>query len=186
MTATPVVQPGMVMAQPGYPSPAPMVVAQPGMASPMMASPMMLNWMPLPPSIPGVPPGLEYLSILDMIVVNQVLYCMLFLKWSFLQCMEIIEILTDWETANRYSLRNRFGQQIYFAAEESDCCSRQNCGSSRGFTIHVVDNFRRVGFLLKMKKNRERPVTPCRLSDCGAQNYTGFLYVSTRISILYS
>lgn len=87
-------------------------------------------WMPMPPAIQGVPTGLEYLTYLDTIMVHQI--------------KELIEIVTDWETKNKYVLKNANGEQCYYAFEESGCCERQCCGPQRGFVMHIVDNFKRV------------------------------------------
>jgi len=79
-----------------------------------------------PPPIPGVPAGLEYLSQVDQLLVHQQI--------------EVFELLTNWETKNRYMVKNSVGQQVYFAQEESDECQRQCCGPSRGFIMHITDN----------------------------------------------
>ncbi|KAL5014434.1 hypothetical protein ScPMuIL_008704 [Solemya velum] len=101
---------GPPMGQPGYGPP-------PGQAS---------QWMTRPEAIPGCPPGLEYLTQVDQLLIQQQ--------------MELLEALTGWETANKYKIKNNLGQQVYFAAEESDACTRQCCGPQRGFTIHITDN----------------------------------------------
>jgi len=31
---------------------------------------------------------------------------------------------TGFETANKYSVKNSLGQKVYFAAEDTDCCTR--------------------------------------------------------------
>lgn len=85
-----------------------------------------IQFMARPAAIPGVPPGLEYLSQIDQLLVHQQI--------------EIFEMMTSWETCNRYQVKNSIGQQIYFAAEESDTCMRQCCGPSRGFVMHITDN----------------------------------------------
>ncbi|KAJ8048511.1 Phospholipid scramblase 2 [Holothuria leucospilota] len=85
-----------------------------------------VQWMPQPEKILGCPPGLEYLTQLDQILVHQQ--------------VELLEAFTGWETKNKYQVKNALGQQIFFAAEESGACMRQCCGSERGFTMHVVDN----------------------------------------------
>lgn len=56
------------------------------------------------------------------------------------QQVEIFEVITGWETANKYEIKNSMGQQVFFAAEESSKCSRQCCGPSRGFVFHITDN----------------------------------------------
>lgn len=53
-------------------------------------------------------------------------------------------VFVNWETSNRYVLKNSVGQQVYFAAEESDTCHRQCCGPGRGFVMHITDNMGQV------------------------------------------
>ncbi|EYB90205.1 hypothetical protein Y032_0222g2611 [Ancylostoma ceylanicum] len=85
--------------------------------------------MPVPVPIEGVPPGLECLSMVDRIKIKQL--------------VEIVEVISGFETKNKYALKNASGQQVYYAFEESDCCERVCCGPNRGFTIHIVDNYGR-------------------------------------------
>jgi len=118
--------------QPGYNQPymapqAPNVVYQmPGqpmtMATPMLAP----QWMMRPQTIPGCPVGLEYLTQIDALFVNQQ--------------VELMEVITGFETNNKYSILNAYGQQVYFALEDSGTCMRLCCGPKRGFTINIVDN----------------------------------------------
>lgn len=96
------------------------MMGQPG------AAPPQAQWMARPEGIPGCPPGLEYLAQIDQLLVKQQ--------------VELLEAFTGWETANKYKIKNSMGQQVYFAAEESDMCTRQCCGPQRGFTIHITDN----------------------------------------------
>ncbi|KAK6731004.1 hypothetical protein RB195_007461 [Necator americanus] len=86
-------------------------------------------WMPLPVPVEGVPSGLEYLTMVDKIIIQQI--------------HEVVEVITGFETRNKYALRNANGEQVYYAFEESECCERLCCGPGRGFTMHVVDNFGR-------------------------------------------
>jgi len=106
--------------QPGYGQP------PPGQYPPGPPGAPQGQWMVKPENIPGVPPGLEYLSQINQLIVKQK--------------KDMIEVFTDWEAANRYVIMNSVGQQVYFAAEESDMCMRQCCGPQRGFTIHITDN----------------------------------------------
>ncbi|XP_041479877.1 phospholipid scramblase 1-like [Lytechinus variegatus] len=86
-----------------------------------------VQWMPAPDRVgPECPPGLEYLTKIDQILVHQQ--------------VEFFEVFTSWETCNRYQVKNSLGQQIYFAMEESETCQRQCCGNTRGFVMHVLDN----------------------------------------------
>ncbi|EGT31156.1 CBN-SCRM-4 protein [Caenorhabditis brenneri] len=86
-------------------------------------------WMPLPPTIPGVPPGLEYLTQLDTIQIYRI--------------NDAIEISTNWYPKHTYVIKNIIGQQCYYAFEESDRWERQQYGPQRGFVMHIVDNFKR-------------------------------------------
>ncbi|XP_028290306.1 phospholipid scramblase 2 [Gouania willdenowi] len=78
------------------------------------------------PGIPGCPPGLEYLTQVDQLLIKQK--------------VELIEALVGFESNNKYEVRNSLGQNVFYAVEENDCLSRQCCGPMRPFTIHVLDN----------------------------------------------
>ncbi|XP_041419329.1 phospholipid scramblase 1 isoform X2 [Xenopus laevis] len=123
----------------GYPPPGPYQV-QPGQAMPNQSG---AAWMPLPAAIPNCPPGLEYLSQIDQILVHQQ--------------VELLEVLTGFETNNKYEIKNSMGQRVYFAAEENDCCTRNYCGPSRPFIMTIVDNTGRE--VIKLHR-------PCRCSAC--------------------
>lgn len=73
------------------------------------------------------PQGLEYLTVLDQLLVSQKL--------------ELTEIITGFETENRFKVKNSLGQNVYSAFEESDCCTRQCCGPARPFEMKILDNF---------------------------------------------
>ncbi|KAK5983444.1 Phospholipid scramblase, partial [Trichostrongylus colubriformis] len=77
--------------------------------------------------IQGVPPGLEYLTMIDRIVVHQLI--------------ELREIVLNYQTRNKYVLLNANGEQVYYAFEESSLCMRCWCDMHRSFTMHIVDNF---------------------------------------------
>ncbi|KAF0880418.1 PLS1 scramblase, partial [Crocuta crocuta] len=140
-TAYPVPQVGYPGPQAGYPGPQagysipPAGYSDPGPADfPVQHQPVYnqpgghagVPWMPAPPPPSGCPPGLEYLSQIDQILVHQQ--------------VELLEVLTGFETNNKYEIKNSFGQRIYFAAEDTDCCTRYCCGASRPFTMRIVDN----------------------------------------------
>lgn len=57
------------LAPQGYENDQMAITMQPGMAAPMAPGTIM---MPVPPPIEGVPPGLEYLTMVDQIYVQQV------------------------------------------------------------------------------------------------------------------
>ncbi|CAF0881914.1 unnamed protein product [Brachionus calyciflorus] len=87
-----------------------------------------IAWMPRPAPIPGVPPGLEYLTMLDTIRVEQI--------------PSFLEAFTGFDTNNKYVLRNAGNQQFLYAYEDTDVCMRICCGNQRGFTFHIIDNLR--------------------------------------------
>lgn len=106
------------------------------------------SWMNKPTGIPSCPPGLEYLTQVDQLLVHQQ--------------VELLEAFTAWETSNKYEIKNTMGQKVYFAAEESEVCFRQCCGSRRGFTIHITDNM--GAEVIRVK----RPFKCCTCCNCCA------------------
>ncbi|XP_065889151.1 phospholipid scramblase 2-like [Dysidea avara] len=91
-----------------------------------MAVQQQVPWMPAPQAPVDCPPGLEYLTQIEQLLVHQQ--------------VELLEVITGFETENKYRVRNALGQQVYFAAENSNCCLRQYCGPSRPFAMSVTDN----------------------------------------------
>ncbi|KAG7163846.1 phospholipid scramblase 1-like [Homarus americanus] len=73
-----------------------------------------------------VPPGLDYLTQLDQVLVKQK--------------HEIFEILSGCEMNNKYELKNSLGQQFLLAKEDTDCCTRQCCGPMRPYEMALLDN----------------------------------------------
>ncbi|XP_072037384.1 phospholipid scramblase 2-like [Amphiura filiformis] len=84
-----------------------------------------IEWMSLPSNVPVCPPGLEYLTHLDQLLVYQQI--------------EIFEALTNIDMRNQYQIRNAMGQQVYAANEESTFCWRFWCGSKRRFAMVITD-----------------------------------------------
>ncbi|XP_064393996.1 phospholipid scramblase 2-like isoform X2 [Halichondria panicea] len=106
--------------------------------------PQQVQWMAAPTDAPSdCPPGLEYLIHIDQILVNQQI--------------EIFEIITNFETENKYRIRNTLGQQVYFAAEESSVFQRQCCGPGRAFQMSITDNNNKE----VMRLDRPRRCLPC-------------------------
>ncbi|XP_006176586.1 phospholipid scramblase 1 [Camelus dromedarius] len=85
-----------------------------------------IQWMQTPGSILNCPPGLEYLT-----QVNQLLVC---------QRFDLLEVLSHFETNKTYDVMDNQGQRIYFAEEKSNCFLRHFCGPSRPFTMTIYDN----------------------------------------------
>ncbi|XP_058886940.1 phospholipid scramblase 1-like isoform X4 [Acipenser ruthenus] len=81
------------------------------------------QWMPLPADPPpDCPPGLEYLSVVDQILIHQV-----------------PDRTQGNRTRNRYELRNGLGQRIYYALEDPSSAVGDLCRNTRGFTLSVQD-----------------------------------------------
>ncbi|XP_003966930.1 phospholipid scramblase 2 [Takifugu rubripes] len=128
-------QPPVVMYQPG-PAPGPEYGGHPGAISPAPLSG--------PGNVPvGVPPGLEYLTQVDQILIHQK--------------VELLEAFIGFETNNQYEIKNSLGQKIYKAKEKNDCCTRNCCGSLRSFDMKIKDN---------MDREVMRLIRPFRCVSC--------------------
>ncbi|NWH47872.1 PLS1 scramblase, partial [Fregata magnificens] len=112
-------------------------------------------WMPVPPPLPNCPPGLEYLTQIDQILIHQQI--------------ELLEILTGFETNNKYEIKNTLGQRVYFAAEDTDCCTRNCCGPSRPFTIRIIDNLGHEVITLQRPLRCSSCCFPCCLQELEVQ-----------------
>ena len=102
------------------PVPAPVVVpvASPGLP---VALPGAVS---VPAPVPNCPIGLEYLLHVDQLLVKQ--------------GIEMAEVITGWETANKYSILNTMGQKVFHAFETYEHgCSMYCCGNLREFTIVI-------------------------------------------------
>ncbi|KAL6732418.1 hypothetical protein Aduo_003180 [Ancylostoma duodenale] len=120
-------QPGMGPGMgPGMPGTAAAVLMQDEFGTRPRVAP---TWMPVPGPIPGVPPGLEYLAMVDSVMVFQE--------------SEPLEFMLGYETTNKYRVTNAAREQIYYAVEESEFFERQWYGNARPFTIHIIDNAQR-------------------------------------------
>uniref|UniRef100_A0A8C4XDA5 Phospholipid scramblase n=1 Tax=Erpetoichthys calabaricus TaxID=27687 RepID=A0A8C4XDA5_ERPCA len=70
--------------------------------------------MPAPSRPIGCPPGLEYLTQIDQVLIHQQI--------------ELAEVIFGLQFNNKYEIKNSLGQKIFFAAEENDFCNRCCCG----------------------------------------------------------
>ncbi|XP_053523212.1 phospholipid scramblase 1-like, partial [Artibeus jamaicensis] len=82
-------------------------------------------WMPAPSAFLDCPPGLEYLTEIDKIQIHQQI--------------DLLEAITGFETNNKYEIKNSLGQRIYFAVEDTDCCTRNCCPCFRPSTVRIFD-----------------------------------------------
>ena len=56
------------------------------------------SWMIMPTEVPNCPPGLEYLTLIDQLLVHQK--------------VELLEAFTGFQTNNKYAIRNTLGQNV--------------------------------------------------------------------------
>ncbi|XP_062836450.1 phospholipid scramblase 1-like [Anolis carolinensis] len=112
-------------------------------------------WMPAPPLLPNCPPGLEYLSQLDFLLVHQ--------------RIEIVEIITGLETCNRYEIKNNTDQRLYYALEENNFCTLFWCGAARPFTIRILNNLGHEIIQLKRPLRCSMCCYPCCLQKLEVQ-----------------
>ncbi|KAM7132147.1 phospholipid scramblase 1-like isoform 1-T5 [Molossus nigricans] len=112
-------------------------------------------WMPAPPPPPGCPPGLEYLTQIDQILVHQQ--------------VELLEVLTGFETNNKYEIKNSLGQRVYFAVEDTDFCTRNCCGADRPFTMRILDLMGREVMTLERPLRCTSCCCPCCLQEIEIQ-----------------
>ncbi|XP_029423382.1 phospholipid scramblase 4 [Nannospalax galili] len=82
-------------------------------------------WMPGLTPMPSCPPGLEYLAQLDNIHV--------------LQHFEPLELMTNFETNNRYDIKNNVDQMVYMVTEDTDDFTRNAYRNLRPFVLRVTD-----------------------------------------------
>lgn len=101
------------------------VTTAPGYGAPP-PGPVQGEWAPQPLNVPNCPPGLEYLSMIDQLLIKQQI--------------ELLEVLLGCETRNKYKIKNSMGQQVYFALEDTDCCTRNCLGPIRPFDMKITDN----------------------------------------------
>ena len=90
--------------------------------------PAVVSTQPVPGTGVGYrgPPGLEYLAMIDHLLIKQQ--------------VELLEAFTGWESCNKYKIMNNLGQDVFFAKEDTDCCTRMVCGPGRPFEMNIVDN----------------------------------------------
>ncbi|CAL8068616.1 unnamed protein product [Calicophoron daubneyi] len=118
-------QEGYAAPQAGYGPPPPGYTPQYGPYAPSMPLASQVNWM-VAPTGANCPLGLEYLTQIDQLLIKQKI--------------EMLEVMVNVETENKYVCLNTMGQTVYKCSEESDFCARQCCKSRRGFTMHVEDH----------------------------------------------
>ncbi|XP_057199022.1 phospholipid scramblase 2-like isoform X2 [Triplophysa rosa] len=103
----------------------------------------------------GVPPGLQYLTMIDQVLIHQK--------------MECIEIFTGFETNNQYEIKNSLGQLIFQAKEKTDCCTRNILGAIRNFQIRIEDNMGQEVMRVQRPLRCDSCCCPCCLQELEIQ-----------------
>ena len=91
--------------------------------------------MPRPETLPGVPSGLEYLTMVGELKVKQQ--------------VTMLEAFTGWEENNKYVVTNTASQQVFYAVESTGACMRVCCGAQRSFEMHILDNLGQEVMLIR-------------------------------------
>ncbi|ELT96919.1 hypothetical protein CAPTEDRAFT_120877, partial [Capitella teleta] len=76
---------------------------------------------------------------------------------------------TGFETNNKYSIKNSLRQNIFFAAEETHCCTRYFCGNNRPFDMHIMDNTGKEVLLVTAPLRCDSCCFPCCLKNLEVQ-----------------
>nr|XP_006116344.1 phospholipid scramblase family member 5 isoform X5 [Pelodiscus sinensis] len=115
-------------------------------------------WKHAPPP-PSLPPGLEYLSQLDQIIIHQQ--------------VELLEVILGTETCSKYEIKNHLGQRVYFAMEENGCFDRNFCSPIRSFTIRITDNTGREVITVNRPLRCNSCWFPCYMQELEVQSPPG-------------
>ncbi|KAK7882720.1 hypothetical protein WMY93_028894 [Mugilogobius chulae] len=118
--------------------------------------------MPAPgPPMAGCPPGLEYLTQIDQILIQQ--------KVNY------AEMVIGWEMSNHYVIKNSLGQQMFTAREDdSNFIAMQLYGPLRPFDIHIHDNFGHEILTITRPVRCGSCCFPCCLQEVEIQSPPGF------------
>ncbi|XP_078266281.1 phospholipid scramblase 1-like [Rhinoraja longicauda] len=110
-----------------------------------------LQRMPMPLGIPNCPPGLESLTQVNQLLVYQ--------------RVELVEAFIGFRTKNKFQIKNSRGQQIFFAAEENDCYTRNWSGNIRPFDMKIINSFGQEIMSLYRPMNCIGCCFPCCLQE---------------------
>lgn len=121
--------------------------------------------MTIPQGPVNCPPGLEYLTMIDQLLVHQK--------------VELLEALSGFETKNKFTIKNSIGQKVYYAKEDSDCCTRNMCGPLRPFDMKILDNFQNEVIHLNRPLACDSCCFPCCLQ-------VSFFYIQQKMSLSWT
>ena len=81
----------------------------------------------------------------------------------------MFSVIVHIKTNNKYEIKNSLGQNIYFAVEDTDCCTRYSCGASRPFTMRIFDLLGREVIILERPLRLNCCCIPCCLQEVSKQ-----------------
>ena len=96
-------------------------------------------------------PGLEDLAMVDQLIIKQKL--------------EVLEVITGFETKNQYTVFDTFGDEVFSAKEETDCCTRLCFGSFRNFKMNIQDTQGQEVLHLVRPLRCQGVIFPCCLQE---------------------
>uniref|UniRef100_A0A5F9D2I3 Phospholipid scramblase n=1 Tax=Oryctolagus cuniculus TaxID=9986 RepID=A0A5F9D2I3_RABIT len=100
----------------------------------------------------------------------------LFLTWTnqidqvlIHQEVKLLKVLLDFQSKNKYEIKNSFGQKIFLAVEDTDCCTRNCWEALRPFTLRILDNTGREVITLERPLRCTSCCFPCCLQKIEVQ-----------------
>lgn len=91
------------------------------------------------------------------------------------QKIDFFEILTRFESNNKFTIKNSLGEKIFWATEKNDCCTRNFCGSKRPTEIRIVDITKNCVIKLKRPLRCKVCCFPCCLQRMDVFSPPGIL-----------
>ncbi|XP_077663136.1 phospholipid scramblase 3 [Eretmochelys imbricata] len=85
------------------------------------------------------------------------------------QKVELVEAVVGFETANKYELRDGLGRRLFEAEEQSDCCTRNCCGSLRRLRLSLAEPGGRPALRLLRPLKCASCWCPCCLQELEVQ-----------------
>lgn len=173
-------QPGMAPVQTGMPMQPGMMPMQPGMApmQPGMA-PMQPGMVPMQPGMMPMQPGMMpmqggtilFKGVPMMIIADPLAELASATTALVAQEMELLEIITNCETPNRYHvfLQDAFGNSKYlFKCKEESSCFQRNCcpAGARGFQMNIKHVISQISFNDDFSKPYLRFDKPFKCTCC--------------------
>ncbi|XP_031637118.1 phospholipid scramblase 1-like [Contarinia nasturtii] len=122
----------------------------PIVSQPLSGGQAPVSWIKTSNVMPICPPGLEYLTAVDQLLIKQK--------------VELLEAFTGFETNNKFVIKNAMGQNVFYAVEDNDCCNRNCCGPNRSFDFKIFDASQRE--VLHFSRQNCNAAVACCCTPC--------------------